>query len=252
MQRQIHSIVYAASISSQRWIGSPTFIRWTKSKQISSSNVKTKNDYLGLQRGRWHFIEPHHEEVEDDGLPDGVSTINVPLGNNAMEDVSVIGDTDFPSPPEPFGHLVIVASLLAIVGCGCAVCAGKFASFQDFDESGYLAARAFVCVSIGAFMISIIMVFCASLAYQNSRGSEGFPVLMIYAWTMFGIGTANGVLMLIESTKMESFSETKWVYISTLSYILPFTMMMVHAEFARKYNNERQGAPLPIRLLSFW
>lgn len=184
-------------------------------------------------------MEPH-EEVEVDTLP--VSTINVLLGNkHAKDDLSVIGDNR--SPSEPFGQLIIAANLLAIAGIGCGVGAGMFTERSDnnLDESGddqspdTIAARAMGCLSVGAFLAAIPMVFCAALAYQNSRGSRGLPDVMLYAWIMFGIGIANVVLLLITSMITASFSQTFWVHFATLYNIVPFTMMMIHAEACRKY-----------------
>ncbi|CAJ1966380.1 unnamed protein product [Cylindrotheca closterium] len=142
-----------------------------------------------------------------------------------------------PNPPSPLNCLAIASIILCISGVGLGLAAGSYASashaYNNGQEFDLLWAQLYGLLGIAAFATAIPLLACGASRYQNIRGSKGLPVMMIIAWIAYGLGMM-GALILLGRSLFFGKVEVIWVYLAILYNVIPYYIMMGHAEHSRR------------------
>mmetsp|Transcript_18921 Transcript_18921/g.46872 ORF Transcript_18921/g.46872 Transcript_18921/m.46872 type:complete len:179 (+) Transcript_18921:102-638(+) len=159
----------------------------------------------------------------------------IPSGGPSVEDPQTS------SPPAPLNGLTIASIILCLSGIGLGLAAGSYttASHDELNsgsrqEMDRVMAQLFGFLGIAAFATAIPLLACGARGYQNVRpGSKGLPVCMIIAWIAYGLGMLDALILLSNSLLMIEDVQPTWVYLAILYNVIPYIMMMSHAEHSR-------------------
>ncbi|CAJ1966377.1 unnamed protein product [Cylindrotheca closterium] len=155
----------------------------------------------------------------------------VPAGDDALLEALNL------SPPVPMSRLQLTAIFLFIIGMGLGGVAGSSAATSHDENSDRQSrdrslAQNLGLVAISAFATAIPLLACSARKYQIMNGSKGAPVLMVLGWIAYGFGMADALILIVHSLLTATIHPT-WVYWAIYFNVIPYFMMMIHAEHSR-------------------
>lgn len=143
------------------------------------------------------------------------------------------------APSVPFNFLTRIAIVFVVLGTTFGIAAGVYTHLSqtranfDFEEdgrNGLLAGAA----AIFLFTLATPFMFFSSKLYQAKRASKGLSTFVMAAWIIYGfaLSYAGGLLFLAMEVPDYPVRPT-WVYVAVVFNLVPFLLMMIHAEAAR-------------------
>lgn len=143
------------------------------------------------------------------------------------------------APPVPSNILTRIAIIFVVLGTMCGIASGVYTSSsqeekkKDYEEDaskGQLAGAA----AIFLFTLATPFMFFSGKLYRMKRTSKGLPAFVMASWIIYGFALAYGGGLLFLGIEVEDYVRPMWVYAAVAFNLIPFLLMMIHAEAARR------------------
>jgi len=106
---------------------------------------------------------------------------------------------------------------------------GNMERYAEDGKKGQLASAA----AIFLFLIATPFMFWSAKLYRLTRHTKGLPSYAMASWTIYGFAFAYGGGLFFLGTKVEDYVQPTWVYAAVVFNLVPFMLMLSHAEAAR-------------------
>lgn len=140
--------------------------------------------------------------------------------------------------PLRMNGLSIASLVLMAVGLVFGIIAGSLtaeANSRNYDwEDPANGAKGTGCVALLLYIVAVPLTYCSAVSYRARRCSAGKPCLAVVAWVLYRVLLVDSIALLAYGFTSGSFVPAGWVFAQVFLDIVPWALMFVHAEAARK------------------
>ena len=142
------------------------------------------------------------------------------------------------APPAPSNILTRISITFVVLGTAFGISAGVYTYLsqtkdnnddEEDGKKGQLAGAA----AIFLFLLATPFMFFSAKLYRMKRASKGRPGFVMASWIIYGFALAYAGGLLFLGNEVEDYVRPIWVYAAVGFNLIPFLLMMIHAEAAR-------------------